>query len=70
MYVSKIGQLIKESPYKRKYIEDRMEISRNTLSSWCLGKTHPSAPQLFFLAELIGREVKEFYIKGEGMDEV
>lgn len=58
---SKIGEIMKNSPYKRTYIEKQMEVSRNTLSNWCTGKTHPSAPELFKLAKLLEVKVDEMY---------
>jgi len=61
MFISKIGKIIKESPFKREYIQKEIGISRNTLSSWCNGKTHPNAPELFSLAKLLGKKVDELY---------
>ncbi|UAT29487.1 helix-turn-helix domain-containing protein [Bacillus badius] len=61
MFISKIGKIIKESPFKREYIQKEIGVSRNTLSSWCMGKTHPNAPELFRLARLLERDVHDFY---------
>ncbi|MGG6447355.1 helix-turn-helix domain-containing protein [Pseudobacillus badius] len=61
MLKSKIGLVIKQSPYKRVYIQERMGISRNTLSNWCRGITHPPAPELFKLARLLEVKVDDLY---------
>lgn len=61
MLRSKIGVLIKQSPYKREFLQKEMGISRNTLSNWCTGKTHPTAPELFKLAKLLGVKVDKLY---------
>lgn len=61
MLKSKIGLVIKQSPYKRAYIQERMQISRNTLSNWCRGVTHPPAPELFKLARLLEVKVDDLY---------
>jgi putative transcriptional regulator len=61
MIKSRIGEAIKKSPYKRDYIQKVMGISRNTLSNWCTGKTHPSAPELFKLSRLLGVSVEDLY---------
>ncbi|WP_108669563.1 helix-turn-helix transcriptional regulator [Peribacillus acanthi] len=58
---SNIGKMIKGSPFKREYIQKELNVSRNTLSNWCTGKTHPSAPELFKLAELLGCKVDDLY---------
>lgn len=57
----RIGDLIKNSPYKREYIQKYMEISRNTLSNWCTGRTYPSIPQAYVLAKLLGVTVEDLY---------
>jgi putative transcriptional regulator len=65
MIISKIGDRIKHSPYKREYIRAYMDVSRNTLSNWCTGKTHPSAPELFKLAKLLKCKVDDLYKEEE-----
>jgi transcriptional regulator with XRE-family HTH domain len=60
---SNIGKLIDESPYKREYIRKRFNKSRNTISNWCTGKSYPSVPELFEIAEILGRSVDELYEK-------
>ena len=61
MIISVIGDRIKESGYRRDFIEKHMGVSRNTLSNWCTGKTYPTAPQLFKLAELLSVKVDDLY---------
>lgn len=62
MFVSKIGDAIKKSPYNRRYIRKYMgDITENTLSNWCTGKTYPKAPDLFKLAKLLGVKVDDLY---------
>lgn len=63
MFRSKIGILVDSSIYKREYIQEKLNISRGTLSNWCTGKTHPNGLELFHLAELLDKEVGEFYEK-------
>lgn len=61
MIINNLGKLIKESPYKRPYIEKHMEISRNTLSNWCTGRNYPSIPQVLKLAALLNVKVDDLY---------
>ena len=71
MIISVIGDRIKESGYRRDYIEKQMGVSRNTLSNWCTGKTYPTAPQLFKLAALLNVKVDDLYtFKEEDIEEV
>lgn len=58
---SNIGKLIDQSPYKREYIRQHFDKSRNTISNWCTGKSYPSVPELFDLADLLGVKVDDLY---------
>jgi transcriptional regulator with XRE-family HTH domain len=58
---SNIGKLINESPYKREYIRKYFNKSRNTISNWCTGKSYPTVPELFQLADLLEVKVDELY---------
>jgi len=58
---SNIGKLLKESKFKREYIQKELKVSKNTLSNWSQGKTHPSAVQLFKLAKLLEVKVDDLY---------
>lgn len=61
MVVNKLGELIKNSPYKRPYIEKYMNVSRNTLSNWCTSKTYPSVSQILLLCELLNVKFEDIY---------
>ena len=56
-----LSKLIEESPYKREYVRKYVNVSRNTLTNWCTGKTYPSVPQLLKLAKLLNVKVEEIY---------
>lgn len=58
---SNIGKIIDDSPYKRDYIRKHFNKSRNTISSWCTGKSFPSVPEIFELANLLGVKVDQLY---------
>lgn len=36
---------------------------RNTISNWCTGKSFPSVPEVWRLAEMLGVEVGELYVR-------
>ncbi|WP_307479232.1 helix-turn-helix transcriptional regulator [Cytobacillus purgationiresistens] len=59
--VNNLGELIKNSPYKRSYIEKYMKVSRNTLSNWCTSKTYPSVSQILILCELLNVNFEDIY---------
>jgi len=61
MVISLIGSWIKQSKYSRPEICEKFGISQNTLSNWSTGKTYPSVPQLFKLAELLDVKVDDLY---------
>lgn len=65
MIISRIGERIKESGYRRDHIQEHMGISRNTLSNWCTGKTYPSIPQALKLAALLDVKLDDLYEHGE-----
>jgi putative transcriptional regulator len=66
MIINNLSQAVKESPYKREFIQKQMGISRNTLSNWCTGKTYPSIPQALKLAALLNKSIDDLYtFKGE-----
>lgn len=56
-----VGEIIKNSPYRRAYIMKYMEVSENTLSNWCTGKSTPSVDKLFKLASLLEVKVDDLY---------
>jgi putative transcriptional regulator len=61
MYKSNIGELIKQSPYKREYIMKKLGVSANTLSNWSTGKNLPSLEKAFQLADFLGVKVDDLY---------
>lgn len=63
--INNLGKIIKDSPYKRPYIEKYMGISRNTLSNWCTGNTYPSVPQMLKLFKLLDVKFEDVYIYKE-----
>jgi putative transcriptional regulator len=66
MMISLIGYWIKKSPLSRPEICKIFGVSNNTLSNWCTGKTFPTIPQAFKLAELLNVKVDDLYEhKGE-----
>lgn len=65
MVINNLTKIIKESPYKRPYIEKHMEVSRNTLSNWCRSVSYPSVPQLLKLAKLLNVSISDIYELGD-----
>ncbi|PKR82444.1 helix-turn-helix transcriptional regulator [Heyndrickxia camelliae] len=65
MLKSNIGPLIKQSKYKREYLQKVLGVSANTLSNWSTGKSIPSLEKAFQLAELLGVQVDDLYDKVE-----
>lgn len=61
MLINHLGKAIKESPFKREYIQKELGISRNTLSNWVTGKTTPTVVDLYRLANLLGKKTDELY---------
>lgn len=61
MLISRIGELIRVSKYRREYIIKKLEITQNTLSNWCVGKTYPTIDKAYILADLLEVDVNELY---------
>jgi DNA-binding XRE family transcriptional regulator len=62
---SNLGLMIDRSDYNREFFSKRYKKSRNTISSWCTGKSNPSLEELFDIAELLGVKVEEVYTRLE-----
>lgn len=62
---SRIGILLRTSKYRREYIQKELDISSNTLSNWCTGKTYPTVDKAFKLAELLDVDINELYERKE-----
>lgn len=63
MLRSRIGDLVRVSKYRREYIIKELEITQNTLSNWCTGKTYPTIDKAYKLAELLECKVDDLYEK-------
>jgi putative transcriptional regulator len=61
MLRSRIGDLLRVSKYRREYIIKQLDISQNTLSNWCVGKTFPTMDKAFILADLLEVKVDDLY---------
>ncbi|MFP7445217.1 helix-turn-helix transcriptional regulator [Bacillus infantis] len=69
MIINNLTKAVKNSPYKREFIQKELGISRNTLSNWCTGKTYPSIPQALKLASILNVRIDDLYqIKEEKLD--
>jgi transcriptional regulator with XRE-family HTH domain len=58
---SNIGWLIDKSDYTREDVRQRYKKTANTISNWCTGKSFPSVPELFDLAEILDCKVDDLY---------
>ncbi|MED1205862.1 helix-turn-helix transcriptional regulator [Heyndrickxia acidicola] len=58
---SNIGWLVHKSDYNREYLRKRYNKTANTISNWCTGKSYPSPPELWDLAELLEVKVDDLY---------
>ncbi|WP_054637200.1 helix-turn-helix transcriptional regulator [Thalassobacillus sp. C254] len=61
MLVSKIGECIKRSGYRRDYIAKEMGIQKQQLSNWCTGRSKPRTEDLFKLAALLNCKTDDMY---------
>lgn len=70
MINSRIGNLIKQSPYKREYIQRYMGVSANTLSNWSTGKTRPTIEDAFKLSRLLKVTIEDLfdYVEGDKIE--
>nr|WP_220040927.1 helix-turn-helix transcriptional regulator [Niallia circulans] len=53
--------MIELSDYDRYKIREIMDVSENTLSNWCTGKSIPSLEKAFKLSRLLGVTVEDLY---------
>ena len=61
-----IDTLRKKKGYSQEYLAEKVGVSRQTISNWCLGETTPNPEQLLLLSktleisvdELLGNELK------------
>ncbi|MCM3599413.1 helix-turn-helix domain-containing protein [Robertmurraya korlensis] len=61
MLRSKIRAYIDLSPLTREEVRNAMEVTENTLSSWCTGKAKPTLEKAFKLSRLLGVTVEDLY---------
>jgi putative transcriptional regulator len=58
---NRIGEFIDKSGYKKKFIAESLRITPTQLSNWISGRSYPSVPKLFALADLLEVKVDELY---------
>lgn len=58
---SKIGELLKESGLKGKWVAQQLHISQNQMSNYVTGKSYPPVDKAFELAKLFGCKVDDLY---------
>ncbi|MEI2361149.1 helix-turn-helix domain-containing protein [Priestia megaterium] len=58
---SKIGEIIDNQGYKRKYIAERMDITQSQLSNWISGRSYPPMDKAFKLAKVLNVKVDDLY---------
>jgi putative transcriptional regulator len=61
MIKPRIGKLLRVSKYRREFIIQELDISKNTLSNWIAGNTYPTIDKAFQLADLLEVNVEELY---------
>lgn len=61
MLKPRIGKLLKVSKYRREFIINELDISKNTLSNWIAGNTYPTIDKAFKLADLLEVKVDDLY---------
>ncbi|MEB6549045.1 helix-turn-helix domain-containing protein [Heyndrickxia sporothermodurans] len=62
MFESRIGYWVKLKDVKLKRISNELNVSYQTVSNWCTGRSHPNGSQLFYLAKLLDVSVLEMYV--------
>ncbi|OIK11965.1 transcriptional regulator [Bacillus sp. MUM 116] len=58
---SRIGELIDQAGYKKKYIASLLEISPTQLSNWISGRSYPTIEKAFTLAKILKVKVDDLY---------
>ncbi|MED1419001.1 helix-turn-helix transcriptional regulator [Bacillus smithii] len=62
---SRIGELIDEAGYKKKYIAKELNVSPTQLSNWISGRSYPTIEKAFKLAKLLNKKVDDLYEEEE-----
>lgn len=58
---SKIGNLLKNSGLKGKWVAQQLNISQNQMSNYVTGKSYPPVDKAFELAKIFGCKVDDLY---------
>ncbi|KRD90818.1 DNA-binding protein [Bacillus sp. Root147] len=58
---SKIGEIIDERGYKKKYVAEKMDITQSQLSNWISGRAYPPMDKAFKLAKVLNVKVDDLY---------
>ena len=66
MIKPRIGKLLRVSKYRREFIIQELDISKNTLSNWIAGNTYPTIDKAFLLADLLEVSVNDLYERNKG----
>ncbi|MEH7308065.1 helix-turn-helix transcriptional regulator [Neobacillus drentensis] len=66
MIKPRIGKLLRVSKYRREFIIQELDISKNTLSNWIAGNTYPTIDKAFLLADLLEVSVDDLYERNKG----
>jgi putative transcriptional regulator len=61
MIKPRIGELIKQSGYTRRYIAEKIGVTPKQLSNYVVGRSYPTVEKAFKLAELLGVKVDDLY---------
>jgi putative transcriptional regulator len=61
MIKPRIGKLLRVSKYRREFIIQELDISKNTLSNWIAGNTYPTIDKAYKLADLLEVSVDDLY---------
>jgi DNA-binding XRE family transcriptional regulator len=56
-----IGEYIEKSGFKKGHIADQLGVTRQQLSNWIGGRSHPPIMKAFQLAKLLGCKVDDLY---------
>jgi putative transcriptional regulator len=60
-----LNKLLKENGIKQRFIAQKASISEGTLSLIIRGKTLPTLPVAFKIAEIVGKPIEEIWLKKE-----
>lgn len=68
MLQNRIGEIIESKGYMKKYIAAQIGVSQNQVSNWVTGRSYPTIPNLFRLADLLGVKVDDLFIRVKDED--